>query len=254
MTLSPKAQAALDLAVQAYEPSAADFARCHSSLQTAMACGGAAGGATAAGTGFTKLLLVVMAAGGIGIGVPLLVRDSTEAIAPESASVIVPDSTPSIAITSSVAKPAPSVPPSLAPSASPTAVASQPPVKQRLRRRAAKPSGELAKASPSPAKAPPSPAKAPSSTLAQELKRLRAARQALLRGQSAQALRLVRDFEARFPGGTLLPEAIAIRIDALCGLGEKSRASSEASKFVKRWSSSPIAERIVRPCNQGEKP
>jgi outer membrane protein assembly factor BamD (BamD/ComL family) len=70
------------------------------------------------------------------------------------------------------------------------------------------------------------------------------ARSALRDGNSIEALRLVDDYEARYPAGAFLQEAEAVRIEALIKQGDSSGAQAAATRFLTRYPSSPHAARI----------
>jgi hypothetical protein len=84
----------------------------------------------------------------------------------------------------------------------------------------------------------------PSSTLLEEVASLDAARRALARGNAASAVSLLVAHEARFPSGTLTPEARVLRIRALLAAGRRAEAERLASQFLAANPGSPHAARI----------
>jgi outer membrane protein assembly factor BamD (BamD/ComL family) len=59
-----------------------------------------------------------------------------------------------------------------------------------------------------------------------------------------QALRLLDEYDQRFPGGDLAPEALVLRIEALVRGGERARAETLARSFLSNHPRSPHAKRI----------
>lgn len=89
------------------------------------------------------------------------------------------------------------------------------------------------------------PARAAASGLAEEVALLSRAETELHAGRFAKALRLLDDYERRFPKGALLQEDVAARVQALCGLGQVPAAKAQ----LKRLSpGSPHARRARAAC------
>lgn len=84
--------------------------------------------------------------------------------------------------------------------------------------------------------------------LAEELKLLSGAREGLKRGDSAVALERLEEHARRFPSGTLVMEARALRVDALCEAGRRDAAREAAEAFLKAWPESPLAARVRSAC------
>jgi outer membrane protein assembly factor BamD (BamD/ComL family) len=72
------------------------------------------------------------------------------------------------------------------------------------------------------------------------------ARAALAAGDAPRAVRLVDDYEANFPTGTLAQEATALRIEALVTEGQFAHATEVADRFLASHPASPHAARIRR--------
>lgn len=97
------------------------------------------------------------------------------------------------------------------------------------------PPTELRKLDPAPVAPPstPPPKKAPSS-LADEMRLLDQARQALkVRKDPLEALRLLNVYESKYPSGALRPEATVLRVSALEQSGAEARAQELKSEFLK---------------------
>ena len=70
--------------------------------------------------------------------------------------------------------------------------------------------------------------------------------QAALDGKPAEALRLSREHEARFPRGALVQEREVIAIEALRRLGHTAAAQARAAQFERRFHGSVHAPRLER--------
>jgi hypothetical protein len=70
------------------------------------------------------------------------------------------------------------------------------------------------------------------------------AREALRQGDPAGCLSLLEIRRKGVRGGVLAPEATVLRIDALRALGQRARATQEATRFVHDYPDSPLVERI----------
>jgi hypothetical protein len=111
-----------------------------------------------------------------------------------------------------------------------------------LARPAAPPSVQPAPAAPVVETAAGAPA---TSTLGDEIALIDGARAALAAGSPAQALSLLERYRARHPRGMLLPEALAMRIEALDRGGDHARARALARAFLADYPKSPLAQRIA---------
>lgn len=102
----------------------------------------------------------------------------------------------------------------------------------------------------SPIAPAPSPiAPAPSSTtLAEEIALVQAARAALRRGASAQALAELDRYDATYRRGTFGQEVAALRIFALCDAGRVAEARVRGAAYLRAWPRSPLAARIQTSC------
>ena len=87
-------------------------------------------------------------------------------------------------------------------------------------------------------------AKKTASTLDAETALLDGARASLRAGRPADALRTLDGYDARFPGGLLVPEATVVRIEALVGKGDKAAARRLADVFLRTHPGSPLAARV----------
>lgn len=88
----------------------------------------------------------------------------------------------------------------------------------------------------------------PASTLGDELALITAARAALARGMADEALAQLDRYEQRFDRGSLRPESLAARVDALCALGRRERAASVAEMFAREFPRSPLLSRVRAAC------
>ena len=79
-----------------------------------------------------------------------------------------------------------------------------------------------------------------------EIALIDAARQALRVGSPARALEILAGYTARFPGGVLDPESVALRVEALAKAGQTHQAQALARRFVAANPASPLAERMQR--------
>ena len=71
------------------------------------------------------------------------------------------------------------------------------------------------------------------------------ARAALAAGSPGEALSLLERYRARHPHGMLLPEALAMRIEAIDRGGEHARARALARAFLAEYPNSPLAQRVA---------
>jgi hypothetical protein len=86
--------------------------------------------------------------------------------------------------------------------------------------------------------------RAPHDTLADQIATMDAIRAALAAGHGARALRLIDDYERRFPRGAFLEEAEALRVEALARSGDAASASHAARRFLAAHPGSPHAARV----------
>ena len=71
------------------------------------------------------------------------------------------------------------------------------------------------------------------------------ARAALGAGSPARALSLLDRYRARHPRGVLLPEALAMRIEAIDRSGDHARAQALARAFLAEYPHTPLAQRVA---------
>lgn len=94
---------------------------------------------------------------------------------------------------------------------------------------------------------PAAPASAPrrqTTPLAAEVALLEKAQAAVHRGQHRYALEQLEEHARRFAGSALAQEAAVLRIEALIGLGERSRASALAGIFLTQHPHSVLSDRV----------
>jgi hypothetical protein len=77
---------------------------------------------------------------------------------------------------------------------------------------------------------------------------LREAQRALRAGDPNRAISLVDLQDRQYPTGTLTQERAATRIFALCALGQVAQASKLARAFERRWPRSPMLTRVQNSC------
>ncbi|HMF41159.1 MAG TPA: hypothetical protein VKQ32_10705 [Polyangia bacterium] len=87
---------------------------------------------------------------------------------------------------------------------------------------------------------------AAASVLRDEIALIDGARAALAAGSPAQALTLLKVYLERHPHGTLLPEALAMRVEAIDRTGDHARARALARAFLADYPNSPLAQRLGR--------
>lgn len=83
-----------------------------------------------------------------------------------------------------------------------------------------------------------------SDALAAELRALEEARGAFVRGDHAQALRLLDAYNARFPRRSLGTEATVLRIETLVKRGDRAQATRLGRDFLARHADGPYARRV----------
>jgi hypothetical protein len=235
--LSPEARSIIEAARGGDDPSPHDRKRVRSSLVLRLGAGAAtvgaatsagtaaaAGASHAAGTGLLVGLLpkgfaVLSAVTAIGVGA--YVAHEPEAPSQEAVvSVTVSSSPPPAASEVRV----PFVP-----------VEPQPPTEIA-------PTVERPNHAPAPAKVPEGP------SLASEVESLREAHTALREGKANEALDVLDRDAAPADSSALDQERAAVRIFALCRLGQTDEARRLAGEFLTKWPSSPHAPRVRTAC------
>lgn len=84
--------------------------------------------------------------------------------------------------------------------------------------------------------------------LLEEKRLLTRAQNAARDGDAAHALAVLATHARKFPNGILAPERQGTRVLALCKLGRSAAAKTAAAQFLRRWSRHPMAQRIRRSC------
>lgn len=244
MSLSDEARRIVEEARLAYGPSEEDRTRVAASLSvqltaTAAASAGITGTATAAAP-------ATLLAGKAAVGLAVLIAIGGAAAGfwwsrserrPPAASAVRPAS-PAESPTR-IAEP--SVPAPLSPAGE---RGTQPPA--RLNRSRSAPAVRA------PAVKPPMPEPGPN--VAGEIALLDEAQRALISGNPERALQLLDQHARAFPRGTLIEERTAARVIALCALGRATAARAESAAYLRRFPSSPLAERVRAACGTGLAP
>jgi len=78
---------------------------------------------------------------------------------------------------------------------------------------------------------------------------LREAQRALRAGDPAAAISLTKRQDAQFQAGALGQERAAVRVFALCAIGNAVQARKEANEFIRRWPRSPMLSRVRSACD-----
>jgi hypothetical protein len=78
---------------------------------------------------------------------------------------------------------------------------------------------------------------------------LREAQRALRAGDAASAISLTKKQDTVFQAGSLGQERAAVRIFALCAIGNVVQARSDATDFIRRWPRSPMLSRVRSACD-----
>lgn len=104
---------------------------------------------------------------------------------------------------------------------------------------------------PRPHRRAPSPEPEAGDALARDVALLGQARRELRQGSPEGALRTVSTLLTRSPSSQIEPEALALRIAALCSLGRESEATQEAAAFARTHAQTTLVD-PDRPC--GDKP
>ncbi len=239
--LSPRTQSLLRAGRTARDPSPEQLSRVRRSLLTKIAAGGAAAGvgsgaasaSAASGVGLTGKVVVgmlLLAAGGVG---GFYWVSSVGPREPLHAGQASRRDAPAAAIDLALAPPQESeAPPGTHVPSPPT----EPAVAPRLAPRAA------------PGLPAPS-SSSPSDALLDEARLLGDAQRQLGAGRGAQALATLRDYDQRFPNGTLRAEAEAARVFALCQTRRGPEARATATRFLRRYPTSPAVSRVRQACS-----
>jgi len=90
-------------------------------------------------------------------------------------------------------------------------------------------------------------------SIADEVGLLDAAREALARGDSDDAIRVLNAHSERFGAGALVQEADVLRVQALIESGERSEATDLAKQYLTEHGDSPHANRVRTLMNQAER-
>jgi hypothetical protein len=110
----------------------------------------------------------------------------------------------------------------------------------------APPDDRVARARPQGAAAPSAERNAP--PLAEEVRLLKGAQQAVKAGRPAVAIAALAEHQRRFPHGQLALERSAVRISALCALGQTADAKRAAAAFLEHHAGSALAEQVRASC------
>ncbi len=162
-----------------------------------------------------------------------------------NAAVGSPTATPAIPAAVPLPGPAPSAAPQDRGAPGVDLPAAEPPgPSPRLHRAAASTTAPPAASTPPAASPPASPAA--SASLAAEIASLDEVRRALAEPDPVRALRLLDDHAVAFPLGRLVPEAHALRVEALVAAGERDRAEVLARELIAAQPDSPAAARVKR--------
>jgi len=225
--LSPRSRAILEAARHGDDPSPADRARIRRSLALRIGAGLAAGGAASASAsaagasgvatagvlGKAALAVAILALGGAGYYVA--VRPESPGPGPSAVGAQVQPT----ALASAQAAPALVTASAVATDAPPTTYSSV-----------------VASVPAAPAVSGPD--------LEREVARLREAHVALRDGKPAEAMNLLDEEQP----DVLVEERAAMRVFALCRMGRREEARTEAALFLQRWPRSPQAGRVKAAC------
>jgi hypothetical protein len=96
--------------------------------------------------------------------------------------------------------------------------------------------------------APPAAPAAPRSAIADEVRLLRSADEALRDGNAPRAIELLHEHASRFSDGALTEERSVELVSALCRVGRVAEARKEAARFLRATPESPSAEAVRRSC------
>lgn len=87
------------------------------------------------------------------------------------------------------------------------------------------------------------------SQLADEIRLIRQAHQAILKGEPMVALELLAAHQRRFASGALAQERDAARIVATCKLGGMQEARLQWTRFTAIWPGSPLIDSVRSSCH-----
>jgi len=247
--LSSESRSLVDAARGGDDPSASDRVRVRAAVLAQVGAvppagpgagqgpgpGAAARGAMLSKSGLTKLLVVVAAAAGIGLGGAWMAARNQRSVGAVAAFPVAPAIPATPATPASLQAPAP---PAAAPST--PAPAETPARRDPPRRR-------VAAGTPNPAPAAGTPVD-PADAIRAERALLAAAHAALRRGDAAAALAALAEHATRFPHGALAEERSATRVLALCDAGQSGAATIERAGFLDRWPRSVHAARVAAAC------
>jgi len=225
--LSRESRAILEAARHLDDPRPSDRARVRRALLARVAAGGAAtllSSSAAAAPAVVKLLLplVLVAAGGVGGTLWWRTRHTTDA---PSASVSV--AAAPIAVPAPVVEPVAVAAPAPEPQVQPAPAAANLPARLPARSRTVAP--------------------APRS-LRIETSMLADANRALRDGEPGRSLRLLDEYDRRFPAGVLRQEMTATRIIARCQVNPGAASKEAARAFLAQYPASPLASRVRSSC------
>jgi hypothetical protein len=79
----------------------------------------------------------------------------------------------------------------------------------------------------------------------EELALLDAARAAVSAGDDGRAMEILRRHREKYPAGSFRPEATAIKVEALVGLGRQTEARALAARFVAEHRGTLLAGRVA---------
>ena len=234
--LSPEARSIIEAARGGDDPCPHDRKRVRSSLVLRLGAGAATvGAATSAGTAAAA---GTSHAAGTGLLVGLLPKGLAVLSAVTAIGI-------GAYVTHDPAAPSPEVVVSVAAPVAPPPVATEVRVPfETVEPRPAETalSVELPKRAPAPAKSPEGP------SLASEVESLREAHTALREGKANEALDALDRDAAPADSSALDQERAAVRIFALCRLGQTDEARQLAGEFLAKWPSSPHAPRVRTAC------
>jgi hypothetical protein len=171
--------------------------------------------------GAAKIAFIAVMAGGVAIGTTLVVRSTPPSVTAPVQTVRTTSPTP----------PRPTV--TGEPEAPPISVDALPEA----------PPAPVPSIRPHPVTASPAPAPA-SSRLSDEIAKLEAARTRLASGDPAGAHGELDGYARDFGGGTLAPEAAALRVDAFIAAGERERAVAAAQRYLAAHPAGAAAPRM----------
>ncbi len=237
--LSPRARAFLDARADEGLPSAADRARVRAAALAAIAPQTPAAqkpATTSPAAGLAKLAVGLLVSGGLIAGLAQWTRhDGQPSAVPEAP-------TPSVA----PAPPTPTTAVEALPTAPATRVANNTPQAVTRKTRLGAPV-EVAHDAPAPST--PAPAEGQELDPAEEFRVLAQAQASTRAGNPAWALELLDQHQRQFgPKALLQEEAIAARVMALCGLGQKTEALAAASRLRSLNSASVHLAKVERAC------